>query len=242
MHIAICDDNNDELSYLSSLLAHYRRERDSSFTYEAFHNATDLLEAMRTRCFDLLLLDILMPEINGMDAAREIRRTNKEIPIIFLTSSREFAVESYQVNAGNYLMKPAQKSEMFFVLDSQLEKLSQAENSLILKTADCILKLPFSQIVFVEVLKRVVQFTLTGGAVREVYGYLAEYESFLLADPAFYKPHRSYVVNLRQVVGLDKKGFTTTTGKIVPVARDSFAKAKAAYMKYLITDKEGDRI
>lgn len=234
MHIAVCDDNIDELSRISYLLENYSRERDSSITYEAFHNGTELLETMRSRRFDLLLLDILMPGVTGMDAAKEIRRSNHEIPIIFLTSSREFAVESYRVSAEDYIMKPARKDEIFPALDKQLKRFTQEEAYLTLKTGNGIVKLPFTQIVYVEVINRSVQFILANGEVREVYGYLTDYEGDLLSDPHFYKPHRSYVVNLRQVMELDKKGLVTTVGKTVPVARDTFSKVKAAYMKYLL--------
>lgn len=238
MHIAVCDDNLDELSRISSLLEDYCREWDSSVTYEAFYSATELIETMRVRRFDLLLLDILMPGITGMDAAKEIRRSDSEIPIIFLTSSREFAVESYRVGAKDYIMKPARKDEIFPSISKQLARFTQEDAYLTLKTGSGIVKLPFSQIVYVEVINRSVQFILANGEVREAYGYLADYESNLLSDPHFYKPHRSYVVNLRQVTELNKKGFATIMGKTVPVARDAFSNAKAAYLKYLLSPNE----
>lgn len=238
MHIAVCDDSLEELSRISSLLEDYRRERDSSITYEAFYSAFELLETMRVRRFDMLLLDILMPGLSGMDAAKEIRLSDREIPIIFLTSSREYAVESYRVRAEDYIMKPARKDEIFPSLDKQLTRFAQEETYLTIKTGNGIVKLLFSQIVYVEVTNRTVQFILVNGEVREAYGYLSDYEETLLSDPHFYKPHRSYVVNLRLVTELDKKGLTTIVGKTVPVARDAFVKVKAAYMKCLLSPNE----
>lgn len=238
MHIAVCDDNLEELSRISSLLEDYRRERDGSVTYEAFHSALELLETMRARRFDLLLLDILMPGLSGMDAAKEIRLSDREIPIIFLTSSREFAIESYRVGAEDYILKPARKDEIFPVLDKQLTRFAQEESYLTLKTGSGIVKLLFSQIVYVEVTNRTIQFILVNGEARETYGYLSDYEEKLLSDPHFFKPHRSYVINLRQVTELNKKGLATTVGKTVPVARDAFVKVKAAYMKSLLSPNE----
>ena len=98
---------------LLSFLEEYRLTRDGSLTYDIFTNATDLLETIPVHHFDLLLLDILMPGITGMDAAREIRQTNSTIPIIFLTSSSEYAVESYRVNAADYLLKPLDADKLF---------------------------------------------------------------------------------------------------------------------------------
>lgn len=238
MHIAVCDDNFDELSRIASLLEDYCRTREGSITYESFHSAMELLETIKVRPFDLLLLDILMPGITGIEAARELRRSDSNIPIIFLTSSREYAVESYRVSAEDYIMKPAQKDEIFPILDRQLVRLTQEDAYLTLKTGNGIVKLPFSQIVYVEVINRSVQFILTDGEIRKAYGYLTDYETDLLSDHHFYKPHRSYVVNLSHVTELNKKGFTTKDGKTVPVARDTFPKAKAAYMKYLLSGNE----
>lgn len=237
MHIAVCDDNIDELSRIASLLEDYYREREGLVTYEAFHSAIELLERMKVRQFDLLLLDIIMPGITGIDTAKELRRSDSDIPIIFLTSSREYAVESYRVSAEDYIMKPAQKNEIFPILDKLFARFNQEEAYLTLKIENGIVKLPFSQIAYVEVINRSVQFILANGEVRKAYGYLTNYESDLLSDPNFYKPHRSYVLNLRHVTELNKKGFTTIMGKTVPVARDAFSKAKASYMKYLLSPR-----
>ena len=238
MHIAICDDNIDELSRIASLLEDYCGARGGSITYEAFHSAIELLETIKVRPFDLLLLDILMPGITGIEAARELRRSDSDIPIIFLTSSREYAVESYRVSAEDYIMKPAQRDEIFPILDRLLARFTREDSYLTLKTGHGIVKLPFTQIVYVEVINRSVQFILANGDAREAYGYLTDYERDLLSDPHFFKPHRSYVVNLSHVTELNKKGFATKGGKTVPVARDGFPKAKAAYMKYLLSGNE----
>ncbi len=243
VHIAVCDDNIAELSRITLLLEDYRRKRGNSITYETFHSAAELLDAMPARRFDLLLLDILMPGFTGMDAAREIRRSDSDIPIIFLTSSREFAVESYRVNAENYILKPAREDEVFPAIDKQLARLAQEQPYLILKTPGSFTKLLLSKIVYVEVFYRTVRFNLVSAEVREAHGYLADYEKTLLAEPTFYKPHRSYVVNLRQVTALDKTGFSTTVGKTVPIARNAFPKAKTAYMEYLLSlGERGQRL
>lgn len=238
MHIAICDDNIDELTRIVTLLELYCRERDSSITYESFNSALELLETMKERQFDLLLLDILMPGITGMDAAKEIRRTDSDIPIIFLTSSREFAVESYRVGAKDYIMKPVNKDEVFSSISKQLARFKQEDSYLTVKTGQGIMKLPFSNIVYIEVINRSLHFILTNGELKEAYGYLTDYEYILLSNPHFYKPHRSYIINLRYVTELDKKGFDTMLGNTVPVSRDIYPKAKAAYMKYLLSPNE----
>ena len=237
MHIARCDDSRTELSRLTFLLEEYRLTRDGSLTYDIFTNATDLLETIPVHHFDLLLLDILMPGITGMDAAREIRQTNSTIPIIFLTSSSEYAVESYRVNAADYLLKPLDADKLFPVLDKLLADFKSNAPYIPLKTSTGIIRLLISNVVFVEVQNHLVTFKMADGTFHTACSRLADYEKKLLVSRSFFKPHRSYLVNLHQVTGLDKNGFSTNLGKIVPVSRDTYTKAKSAYMNYLLNGR-----
>ena len=99
MRIAICDDDSLDLLYISKLLEKYHQKTSADFTCKMFLNATELLYSMETSFYDLLFLDIFMGGFNGIEAAREIRLFNPSVKIIFLTSSPEFALQSYGVKA-----------------------------------------------------------------------------------------------------------------------------------------------
>ena len=104
MKIALCDDDEKELSNIRSLLDSYQKTHNIPFTYQEYHSSCELaLRASKER-FDIYLLDILMPHMTGMQLAREIRTFDHAADIIFLTTSSDFAVESYTVKATNYLM------------------------------------------------------------------------------------------------------------------------------------------
>lgn len=238
MHIAVCDDNQVEMRRICTLLDDFSKVWNCSITYEAFYNGTELIESLKMKQFDLLLLDIMMPGITGIETAKEIRFSDQDIPIVFLTSSREFAVESYRVGATDYIMKPIQKEELWPTIHKLLSTLTHKDTYLTVKSGRSIIKLPYSHIVCIEVINRTIQFLLSNGEVKEVYGYLTDYEEDLLSDINFFKPHRSYLVNLRYVISLDKNGFITTMGKMVPVARDSYSRAKSVYMKYLLSSDD----
>ena len=113
MKIALCDDDERELTNIRSLLDSYQKTRNISLTYKEYHSSFELaLQASKER-FDLYLLDILMPHMTGMQLAREIRTFDHAADIIFLTTSSDFAVESYTVKATNYLMKPVSSNAFF---------------------------------------------------------------------------------------------------------------------------------
>lgn len=105
MKIAVCDDDRQVLLSVLSQLASYQEQRQTELSCQGFENAVDLLASIEHQNYDLLFLDVLMPGLNGLQAAREIRQKNDRIKIVFLTSSPEYAVESYSVQAIQLFVK-----------------------------------------------------------------------------------------------------------------------------------------
>ena len=108
MKIAVCDDDNKELDIIKNYLNIYQTDNNTSFTVKYFNSSVELASTAGFEKFDIYFLDIIMPVMDGLALAREIRTFDKSAPIIFLTSSKEFAVDSYTVKAFNYLVKPIQ--------------------------------------------------------------------------------------------------------------------------------------
>ena len=117
MYIAVCDDQTEELKDLTELLGAWETDRGTPVRVKSFRSAAALLDAARHERFTLYLLDIMMPGLNGMDAAREIRGFDKAADIIFLTSSPGFAYDSYSVKALEYLLKPIRTKTLYPILD-----------------------------------------------------------------------------------------------------------------------------
>ena len=104
-------------------------------TLYRFSNGDDLIRAHHTHCKDLIILDIIMPLLNGMDTAKELRQEHQSVPIIFLTSSREFAVDSYEVKALNYLMKPVDPEKLFAAMDDFTQTLHREKETFTAQTS-----------------------------------------------------------------------------------------------------------
>lgn len=238
MRIAICDDDKRELLKIASLVEAYRHEQKAELTYTSFQSATELLASMESGDYDVLLLDVLMPGINGIQAAREIREHNSRTEIIFLTSSPEYAVESYSVRAHHYLLKPVTEEKLFPILDRLMDDFKRPEEVLHIKTQSSVLSLPYSKIEYVEVNAKTLYFYLTDGSAREVYGSLADFEPVLLRRPGFKKVHRSYLVNLQWVQELRQGELVTATGRCVPVSRAAYPKVRTAYTQFLFSEAE----
>ena len=136
MNIAICDDEILFTRELSSLLTHWAEKNDFSLTLYPYSNGDDLLTALRTIPVDLIFLDIIMPLLNGIDTAREIRSMGLTVPVIFLTSSREFALDSYDVKAFHYLLKPVNTLKLFSVMDDFFKTYHVPAETFVAHTAD----------------------------------------------------------------------------------------------------------
>jgi len=239
LKIALCDDDNSDLSHVRTLLETYQMRNHMAMRVDTFHNAIDMMEALHTENYQLLILDILMPGFTGIQAARELRSFDNETRIVFLTSSPAYAVESYRLNAFYYLLKPVSEEELFSVLDKLVRQLSAKEETLLLTLSTGLIRLPHSRIEVLEVNSRHLIFYLSDGSLREINGTLTEYEPQLLKTGAFIKVHRSYIVNMDYILHLKGNELITYSGKSIPVSRLLANQVRKAYMDYLFR-KEGE--
>ena len=117
LRIAVCDDNPEFLQRAADMIERWSRESGTSAELFRFDNGDALITKNTAVRMDIIILDIIMPLQNGIDAAKELRQSDKAVKIIFLTSSPEFALDSYEVKAQGYLLKPVTFEKMKESLD-----------------------------------------------------------------------------------------------------------------------------
>ena len=169
LKIAFCDDETQETRRLEALLEEYAADRGQDFAHTSYQSPVELMaEVEKGTRFDIILLDVLMPGENGMAAAREIREYDSNVKIIFLTSSTEFAVESYAVDAWYYQLKPIRREDFFRLMDSACAACTREQkHSLILRSKSGIVRLELEELVYCEVMGRTLTFHLNNGVVLE---------------------------------------------------------------------------
>ncbi|MBP1762937.1 MAG: response regulator of the LytR/AlgR family [Firmicutes bacterium] len=236
MKIAVCDDDQQELVQISQLADKYLSGSlaDNNSEVSSFNSSMDLLQQIETnRHFDIFLLDVIMPGINGIKLATEIRMRDQVAKIIFLTSSSEFAIDSYSVGAFNYLLKPVQEKPLFSVLEKACHDLNtRLQKYIVIKTPFSLSRIFLHQLIYVEVIRRTVFFHLTDGTTIESNRTIAQVEDVLLSDKRFIKPHRSYIVNLDHIKKLSQNSFTTASNLSVPISRNVLKEVKQAYINH----------
>ena len=233
MYLAVCEDDKNDLDTVCSLLDAWAAERDAAVRRKVFRSAAELLESARQERFTFYLLDVMMPGIDCMEAAREIRCFDDAAEIVFLSSSPGFAYESYGVRALNYLLKPVEREKLFALLDRLCLQEQINSDALTLKTTSAaIVRVPFSQISYVEVIRKHVYFHLADGTEQEVAGTLTDFEAVLLSRPDFMRVHRSYIVNMLQVEQLSSAELRTLRGTCLPVSRTLRKEVASRWLDY----------
>lgn len=232
IRVAFCDDELSELEELQVLLGQYRAERGREIDCAAFRSPLDLLAAVeRGVRFDILFLDVLMPGENGIDTAEEIRSRDSSVKIIFLTSSTEFAVQSYRVGAYYYQLKPVWKESLFRLLDAALSACEEERGrGLILRCRSGITRVELKQLEYCEVLHRTLILHLTDGTVLESTGSLDELYHQLRTCGGFLRPHRSYLVNLDRIEKLSARAITMSSRAEIPLPRGKYNEVKDAFL------------
>lgn len=234
MRIAVCDDNEQDISRMGRLIAEYQLSRNAQIDCHYFINSTEFLSNLKSGTYDLVLLDVLMPGVDGIQAARELRELDENVRLVFASASPEFAVESYHVGAYYYLLKPIDADLFFSMLDKIRGELSaQAEQGFILKSRDGVVWVAFAKLAYVEVINKTLFFHLADGVVREITAPLGDYEGKLLSRSEFLKTHRSYLVNLNYVQALENNSLQMKSGHSLPISRQRHGRVRDAYMYFL---------
>lgn len=211
--IAVIDDNPTDIEYVSSLV----RTWTGSVQIESFPSAESFLFTYaEDKAWDILLLDIEMGAMNGVELAKTIRRENETVQLVFITGFPDFIGEGYEVSALHYLMKPVSPEKLYAVLDRAAANLEKKEKQLRItheRQTDFV-KVP--EILYVEAQRQYVLIHTSGETYR-MKASLAEMEGEL--DEYFFKCQRSFIVNLRHVKRIQSTNVVLKDGTEVPISR-----------------------
>lgn len=230
MKIAIVEDDKSYIKLLVRLLeislenAGYPRN-----TIDTFDTSKDFLSGFKAHFYDLILLDIYIDSMTGVDIARIIRQSDKYVKLIFCTSSNEFATESYEVGAVNYLLKPATLDSIKAMLNAISVRDEMGARNIILPDG---WEVDTSSISFCEYMNHVITIHFSDGLSHKVRMKQSNLEDLLLIDPAFFSPHRGIIINFAFVTDFSAKSFIIQDDHPIPISRGKQKEAKKAYINY----------
>ena len=236
IRIAVCDDSPEFLQQAVNMVERWSEESGVPAEIYRFDNGDALLAKNAVTHMDIIFLDIIMPLQSGIDTAKELRQSDKAVKIIFLTSSPEFALDSYEVKAQGYLLKPVTYEKVKETLTECSHTFEEEPKNIVLKTAFGYQKLYFHDMEYAEVQNKRVVFYLRTGKTVESAESLHSLEDRLCLNDGFFKCHRSYLVYLPNVDHFSMTEIITKSGRSIPIARGYGKAFKEAYFAFVFRD------
>lgn len=233
MRIAVVEDNMENRIQLLDYLHQYMEKTAIQATMDIFEKGKDFLEALRIQEFDMVFLDIFLePEISGMEVAHRIRKKNQNCKIVFTTISDSFAVESYQVRAFDYLLKPFQYERLKWTMERYAEESQAVARYIQIKTGRIQRKVLLSDIIYADYNNHYIQ-VHTEKEVLRSYMPFGDLADMLKEFPQFLYCYRNCIINMDEVTVYDNGDFVMSNQERIPVYRKLRTDMKQAYADYI---------
>lgn len=243
MHLAYCEDEEIQIEYIRQLAEQWALEKGVPLQFLSYRSAEELLfEQGEHYPFDLLILDIDMKGMSGMELAHKIREKGDELPILFLTNRKEYVFEGYEVNAFRYLLKPISEEKLFPLLD-EINSAVKSDKRYLIETMDGeVVKIPLDSILYLEVNGHYTYIhtceKMPDGehVVIQMKKSLSELEQEIKSVTGgrqeFVSTHRSYLVNLRHVERVMRIECKLSDGSSIPISRNSYVAVNQAFIAF----------
>ena len=230
INIAVCDDEAEQTEYIKMLVSKWADENNIEINIAMFENAENFKSAWsENKKYDILLLDIQMGGQNGVELARELRKTDTKLVVIFITGFADYISEGYDVSALHYLMKPVKEDKLFEVLDKAVKIWGKETEFLSFTINREDIFIPLNDIVYIESSLHYVIIN-TEKEQYKVKMPLAEIETKL--GGGFFKCTRSFIVGLRYVKRISKNEVVLANNISVPLGRGLYKDINKAFIKY----------
>ena len=238
MNIAIIDDIASDAEQLKHIITSYFENRQIPTEIRYFSSAEAFFDDYRPGNFQILFLDIYMDGITGMEAARRIRNQSDDCILVFVTTSSEFAVESYDVNAAYYLLKPFQPEKLCQILDSFRLKEALHARYIEIISDRVPVRVPLHSILYSDTFRNAVCLHTDAGPLRS-YLTFHKFEEQIRDCHNFLSCYRGCMVNMDRIQEATDDGFLLDNGETVQIRKRGSAAIRKAYLQYLFSSGEG---
>lgn len=229
MKIALCDDERFWADKLHKLISEYNDARHTDCYITVFSSGSELLK--RGEKYDVIFMDYQMKGLDGIETARKIREQNNECVIIFVSSYPDIAIDTFEVNAYRFLVKPIDKDKLFKSLDD-FKKQTEADDFIVLKSRDEERIIRASEIIFCEAANKH-SLLHTPNGIIESSKNIKEIGKQLKKE-IFFRCHKAYIVSFPHIKSFDNKHITMDNGEQASISRNYLAAFKTAFQEYVL--------
>lgn len=232
MRMAIVDDVNAEQEIIQKYILEWADIHNELVEFCCFESSENFLFSWEEdKAYDLLILDIEMGEMNGLELARKLRAENIGIPILFVTGYDEYMQYGYDVDALHYLLKPVNKERLFVTLNKLEASVQEEIKRLILNTKDEVKRITVNDLMYVEAKGHGSTIHLKD-AVFDVRESLGTIEKSVIDEKHIIKCHRAFIVNLRYCAALKNGNLILDNNEVIPISRNHVKDVQMQFLNY----------
>lgn len=236
INIAIVEDNEKDAAMLSECIEKYFSSAKKIYSLQVFDNVVSFIEKYQSHC-DIIFMDIELPLMNGMEASHRIRQFDKNVIIIFVTNMAQFALEGYEVNAFDFVIKPVTYYNFSIKLNRAVEMLERnGGTKIMVRTRQGVFNVNASDIEFIEITDHSLAYH-TVNDVLVATGHLYEIENALVSS-GFFKCNRCYLVNMKYVKSVTDNTVEMVNGEKLQISRNKRKDFLEALTEYLCGSNE----
>lgn len=229
MIISICDDDKEHISELKKIINRWAEKKSLMVEIKEYASAEKFIFSYIDNPCDLLLLDIQMNGINGMELAKKLRSEGNMLPIIFITGYSDYMNDGYEVEALHYLLKPLQEEKLFEVLDRYIKK-NVNKPKILLKCEDNVFVVSQEEIVYCEAFGKKTQINFSDGKQLTYSEGISKLIEIL--DKNFIFCHRSYIVNLKYINSISKNSISLDNSREIPISRRLYKEVNEKFIEF----------
>lgn len=241
--IALCDNERESLQQtLNAARSFFEKNPEIHGEIKTFESSQELLDYSKaykkgSRLFDVYILDIMMPKINGIELGKRIRALGENTPIVYLTSFEEYGYQAFGVQARDYLLKPVDSQKLVMVLENIYNSLKKERADFFcVKTKEGMHNISLWDLIYAERVERSIVYHMRDGSILAglaIRGRFEEEVASILENPKFIQPHKSYLVNMQYIKDFMVNELIMEEGTLIPISRNRRGEIKKIYLKYL---------
>lgn len=235
INIAICDDEKVQVDLLEKYVNSWAKLNSKKISIEKFYSGDGFhFQWCVDKSYDILLLDIEMPGINGVELAKKIREEDEWINIIFITAITDYIGEGYDVSAINYLIKPIKEEKLHECLDVAIEKIPKEENWILIDEDGETVRIKDKDILYIESFSHTIEINTLNEkyTTRKNIGVMEKE----LDEDLFVRSHRSYIVSLLHIKTISRDEVELDNGESVPLSRRRYKEVNMKFIDYFRGD------